>query len=86
VSVEVTTPASAPPNVREVLIQLASQVGENPSVELVALDAAGARYRIGVNSTLPDAKGQLLLLATDALSKSKVSLGPPPPPRRTALP
>lgn len=89
VSVEVTTAAPAAPNVRELLMQAATEIGENPSVELIAIDAEGLRFRVGCASGLPDAKGQLLTRATEVLSASKVALGrvpPPPPPRRSVSP
>jgi small-conductance mechanosensitive channel len=85
VSVEVS--AASAPNVRELLLQAARELGENPSVELIALDPDGSRYRISVSCGLPDARGQLLVLASEALAATKVTLGrPPPPPRRSVMP
>ena len=93
VSIEVTAPPSeAPANVRELLLQATAQLGENPSVELVALDAEGARYRISVASaTARCPRAAPATCATETLAKAREpalgrSLGPPPPPRRTALP
>ena len=87
VNVELTAvPAESPPNLRELLLQAAGQVGDNPSVELVQLDAQGARYRIAVTSASADARGQLLLLSHETMTKSKVALGRPPPPAVPPLP
>jgi small-conductance mechanosensitive channel len=92
VNVEVlAAPGESPPNLRELLLQAVGQVGENATVELTQLDAQGARYRIAVTTAAPDARGRLLLLAHETVTRSKVALGRPPPavpplPRRSVAP
>jgi small-conductance mechanosensitive channel len=79
VNVEVVAaPAESPPNLRELLLQAVGQVGENATVELIQLDAQGARYRIAVTTAAPDARGQLLLLAHETVTRSRAALGRPP--------
>jgi hypothetical protein len=92
VSVEVlAAPGDSPANLRELLLLAVGQVGESPTVELVQLDAQGARYRIAVTTAAPDARGQLLLLAHETMTRAKPAIGRPPPavpplPRRSVAP
>jgi small-conductance mechanosensitive channel len=91
VSIEVVAPAESPPNLRELLLQAAGQAGGNARVELIQLDADGARYRISVTSAAPDARTLLLVAVNEAMPKTKSALGRQPPPvpplpRRSAAP
>jgi hypothetical protein len=54
--------------IEEALLAAAGEVGDEPLVELMALDRAGARYRVSARSAKADAAPSLLAGAARALA------------------
>jgi small-conductance mechanosensitive channel len=75
ITVASTTPQ---PAVRDLLLAVAATIGTEPELEFVALDVAGASYRVTVRSELGDAQHRLYCALGDALTARSIPLGTAP--------
>jgi small-conductance mechanosensitive channel len=75
VTVSIQAPQAA---VRALLAEVAANVGSDPTLELLAIDARGVSYRVTVVSDLVNAPQQLCVAVADAVAERKVPLGLPP--------
>jgi len=76
VAVEVTvSPDSAPAHVRQVLIDAVSVLGEAAAVELTAMDADAACYRVVVSIVPELGAGQVRIAIAEALHDAGIALG-----------
>jgi small-conductance mechanosensitive channel len=74
-SIEIAVAANpSPARTRELLLKAVQALGENAAVELIALDAGGASYRISVKSDRPDVRMDLYLAVAEALRTAKLEL------------
>jgi hypothetical protein len=77
ISVEVilSHKVTAKDDVRDLLAEAASVVGDKPRIEITSLDADGAKYRITVRSDALNAKSRLYMIVAQALAMADVPLG-----------
>ena len=80
IAVEVTlAPATAgQEDVRQLLLEAADAVGENPRVDLLSFDTEGATYLVATHSSATDAKSHLYGIVAEALAAAEVPLGRAP--------
>jgi gamma-glutamylcyclotransferase (GGCT)/AIG2-like uncharacterized protein YtfP len=68
----------AQPEIRELLAGVASNIGTEPRLEILSIDAAGTCYRVTVRSEQPEAEQRLYFALADALTQQSVPLGTAP--------
>jgi gamma-glutamylcyclotransferase (GGCT)/AIG2-like uncharacterized protein YtfP len=66
------------PALREMLAGVASNIGTEPRLEILSIDAAGTCYRVTVRSEQPEAEQRLYFALADALTEQSVPLGTAP--------
>jgi hypothetical protein len=67
--------AASPPSVRQLLLDAAASFGERASVELVDIDADGARYAVSVVADTTRSPAELRLALAEAVQREGVAWG-----------
>ncbi|HVW24859.1 MAG TPA: mechanosensitive ion channel family protein [Polyangiaceae bacterium] len=71
----VVAPDSAPAHVRQVLLDAVAALGESPSVELAAIDADAASYRVTLSVVPELGASQIRITLAEALVEAGIALG-----------